>query len=107
MSLTRLVLLSSLVMMSSAAYAADYTITIKDHKFTPAELEVPADKAFSILVKNEDASPEEFESHDLKREKIIKGNSEATIKIGALKPGTYKFFGEFHEKTAQGKIVAK
>lgn len=89
------------------AEAATYTIVIKDHKFDPADIEVPAGQKIKLLVKNQDATPEEFESKELKREKIIKGNSEAVIAIGPLKPGTYKFFGEFHEKTAQGRIIAK
>lgn len=97
------------LMLSAGARAADdaYTLSIKDHRFEPALLEVPAGKKLKLVVKNLDATPEEFESHDLKREKVIPGKSQATINIGPLKPGTYKFFGEFHEKTAQGQIVAK
>jgi plastocyanin len=93
----------------AAALAADdtVTLTIKDHRFEPARLEVPAGKKFNLVVKNLDATPEEFESHDLKREKVIAGKGQATITIGPLKPGTYKFVGEYHEKTAQGQMVAK
>jgi len=91
------------------AMAADdtYTLTIKDHRFEPSQLEVPAGKKLKLLVKNLDATPEEFESHDLRREKIIAGKGQATILIGPLKPGTYKFVGEYHESTAQGQIIAK
>jgi plastocyanin len=105
---TTLTLLSALL-FSTAAYAADgeYTIIIKDHKFEPARVEIPADTRVKLIVKNQDATPEEFESHDLKREKIIKGNSEAKISVGPLKAGEYKFFGEFNEKTAQGVLVVK
>ena len=94
---------------SAHALAADtgFTLTIKEHRFDPAVLDVPAGKKFNLVVKNLDATPEEFESHDLKREKIIPGKGQATISIGPLKPGTYKFVGEYHEKTAQGQIVAK
>jgi len=94
---------------SPNAPAADDTITlsIKDHRFEPARPEVPAGKKFKLVVKNLDATPEEFESHDLKREKVIAGKGQATIAIGPLKPGTYKFVGEYHESTAQGEIVAK
>ena len=92
---------------SAADTEAGYTIEIKDHKFEPAELQVPVNKKIKLLVKNLDATPEEFESKDLKREKVIKGKSEAVISIGPLKAGTYKFYGEFHEKTAQGRIIAK
>jgi plastocyanin len=89
------------------AQDAPLTLTIKDHRFEPAELQVPAGKKIRLLVKNLDATPEEFESADLKREKVIPGKSQATIVIGPLKPGTYKFVGEFHESTARGTIVAK
>jgi len=105
---TPLLLLSSLA-FTGAALAQDpsFTITIKDHRFDPSEIQVPAGKKIRLIVKNLDPTPEEFESSDLKREKVIPGKSEATIVIGPLKPGTYKFVGEFHESTAKGSIVAK
>ncbi len=84
-----------------------YTLSIQDHKFTPETLEIPANTKVKLLVKNLDSTPEEFESHDLKREKVIKGKSEAIIPIGPLKPGVYKFFGEFHEATAKGKLIVE
>ena len=97
------------LMFGAGALAAEDTfeLAIKDHRFEPAQLEVPAGKKLKLLVKNLDATPEEFESHDLKREKVIAGKGQATINIGPLKPGSYKFFGEFHPKTAQGQIIAK
>jgi len=84
-----------------------FTIVIKDHRLNPAVLEVPAGKKIKLVVDNQDPSPEEFESHSLNREKIIPGNSKATIFIGPLKPGSYEVFGEFNQATAQGRIVAK
>jgi plastocyanin len=86
---------------------ATVTLTIKDHRFSPERLEVPANQKVTIVVSNQDASAEEFESKELKREKVIKGNSQAKILVGPLKPGEYKFFGEYHEDTAQGVLVAK
>ena len=92
----------------TAAFASDeYNIVIKDHKFSPANIEVPADVKVKLVVDNQDATPEEFESYELHREKIIQGNSKAVIFVGPLKVGTYKYFGEFHEKTAQGTITVK
>lgn len=93
--------------IAANAYAEDYTVTLKNHTFTPAELTVPADKKIVLTVKNEDSSPAEFESHDLKREKVIKGGKTAVIKIGPLKPGRYAFEDEFHDATAQGVLIAK
>lgn len=104
--------LAIIVLFGNVAAAEDaklkeFTLVIKNHVFTPARLEVAAGEQFNLIVDNQDATAEEFESHDLSREKIIKGNSKAVIKIGALKAGEYKFFGEFNEKTAQGILVAK
>ena len=83
------------------------TIEIKDHLFHPSEIEIPANTKVKLLVKNLDPTPEEFESFELNREKVISGNSQAVIFIGPLAPGEYPFFGEFYPKTAQGMIRAK
>lgn len=91
----------------AAQAADDFTLTIKDHKFSPAELTVPANKRVTITVVNADATPEEFESDELKVEKIIAGNSKAIVRVGPLKPGRYGFFGEFHEDTAKGAVIAE
>jgi plastocyanin len=93
-----------------AAMAADeveVTISIKDHKFEPAEVKVPAGKAIKLTVKNLDSTAEEFESKPLKIEKVIAGNGTAVIRLKAQAKGTYKFFGEYHEKTAQGVLSAE
>lgn len=94
--------------LSSAVFAEDaYTITIKDHRFTPERLVVPAGQKVKVTVDNQDASPEEFESYELNREKIVGAGRQAVIFVGPLKKGEYKYFGEFHSKTAQGVIAAE
>ncbi|MHB1076992.1 cupredoxin domain-containing protein [Thiobacillus sp.] len=97
------------LMFPLAALAADLeaALTIKDHQFTPSELKVPAGKKVKLLVSNLDSTPEEFESHELNREKLVAGHGKATIYIGPLAPGKYPFYGEFHDKTARGVIVAE
>ena len=82
-------------------------IEIRDHLFYPSEVVIPADTKVKLLVKNLDPTPEEFESYELNREKVIAGNSQAVIFIGPLAPGEYPFFGEFYPKTAQGKILVE
>ncbi|MFN7038293.1 MAG: cupredoxin domain-containing protein [Alphaproteobacteria bacterium] len=79
-------------------------LVIKEHRFHPNELSLPAGKKIKLIIKNEDSTVEEFESFDLKREKIIPAGGEIKVNIGPLKAGEYKFFGEFHEATAQGII---
>jgi plastocyanin len=93
----------------SVVHADDtaFALTIKDHRFEPSEITVPTDQKVKLVIKNLDATPEEFESHDLNREKIVAGGREITLYIGPLKAGTYGFFGEFHQDTAQGRIIAK
>ncbi len=101
--------LAILLSGSLAAFAqdADFAIAIKDHKFSPDRIEIPAGKKVKLIVDNQDATPEEFESNSMKIEKVIPGKSKATIYVGPLKAGEYKFAGEFNEKTAKGVIVAK
>ncbi|MCZ6767272.1 MAG: cupredoxin domain-containing protein [bacterium] len=84
-----------------------YVIQIKDHQFSPVRIVVPAGEKIKLRIENLDPTPEEFESHDLNREKIVIGGGKITVYIGPLKPGTYKYFGEFHEDTARGVIIAK
>ena len=95
-----------LLAAATAAQAAPPVIRleIRDHLFYPAEVVIPADTRVKLLVVNRDATPEEFESYELNREKVILGGTEAVIFLGPLEPGRYPFFGEFHPKTAQGVV---
>ena len=92
---------------AAVARADDYVLTIKDHKFTPAEIKVPANQRVIITVINEDATAEEFDSGALKVEKVIAGKSKGTVRIGPLKPGRYPFIGEYNEATAKGTVIAE
>jgi hypothetical protein len=82
-------------------------IEIRDHLFYPDVVEIPADTKVKLLIRNLDPTPEEFESYELNREKVVAGNSETVVFIGPLPAGEYPFFGEFFPKTAQGKVVVK
>ena len=90
-----------------AAVQGEYTIVIKDHKFEPEQLTIPANQKVKLVIDNQDSPPEEFESNDLKREKIIQGNSQGTVMVGPLTPGAYHFVGEFHEDTAKGVMIVE
>ncbi len=93
--------------IAGAAGEPEFTIVIKNHRFAPAEVTIPAGKKVKLVVDNQDSTPEEFESHSLNREKVIPGNSKAVIWVGPLKPGTHEFVGEYHEATAKGKLIVK
>lgn len=104
-----LILLLPALFAPIASIAADPEIplVIKDHRFVPEEVKVPAGKKVKLVIDNQDSSSEEFESHELNREKVIPGNSKAHVFIGPLNPGKYPFYGEFNEKTARGVVIAE
>jgi plastocyanin domain-containing protein len=93
--------------VSAQEKPAEIAVTIENNRFVPSEIRVKAGKPFVLVVTNKDAKPEEFESKDLRIEKVIPPGKTANIRVRALKPGTYPFFGEFNTKTAQGQIVAE
>src|SRR5258708_29555918 len=97
----------TLSIFNPAGAEENFNILFKDPGVAPPELQVPAGRTITLRVDNQDSTPEEFESHSLKREKVVAGKSKASIKIGPLKPGTYEIVGKLHESTAYGRIVAK
>jgi hypothetical protein len=105
----RNLLFVSLLSLPVLGNAADLemTLVIKDHKFTPEQLKVPAGKKIKLLVDNQDPTIEEFDSHDLNREKVIPPKSKGVVYIGPLAPGKYTFVGEFNAATAQGVVIAE
>ncbi|MAM69542.1 MAG: hypothetical protein CMP91_00170 [Gammaproteobacteria bacterium] len=97
----------SVYCITAFAASQEFELRIREHLFYPSNLEVPANQKIRLVIINEDATPEEFESYELNREKVIPGNSRTVIFIGPLSPGEYVFFGEFYPRTAQGKIIAR
>jgi len=100
-------LAAGLLALPALAATPEFTLVIKDHRFVPAELVIPAGQKVKLVVDNQDATPEEFESQRLNREKIIPGNSHAPVFVGPLEAGRYTFFGEFNPTTAQGVLIAR
>lgn len=100
-------ILAGLLAVSAAAAETRAMIIIKDHKFEPAEIRVPKGERVELTIDNQDATPEEFESHDLRVEKVIPGGSRGVVRFGPLDPGTYPFIGEFNQATAQGKVIVE
>ncbi len=105
----RVLPIAVVLLLPFAAFAeeADYHLVISQHRFQPAEISIPAGKKVKLQIENRDATPEEFDSHALNREKVVPANSRAIVFIGPLEPGRYAFMGEYHANTAQGAVVAK
>src|SRR5215831_15958011 len=94
------VVLAALSVASAQTLAQEFNLVIRNHKFEPQEIRVPAGKRVSIYVSNEDGTPEEVE-------KVIPGKSKGLVRIGPLAPGRYEFFGDFHADTAKGTVIAE
>jgi hypothetical protein len=102
-----ILIVAALAAGTATAAEPEYRLVLKDHRFTPTELSVPAGRKVKLVVENQDPTPEEFESYSLNREKIVAGNGRIVVFVGPLKPGRYEFFGEFNAGTARGWLVAQ
>jgi plastocyanin len=110
LSLPSIIAAAFALLLALPALAEDATLfklVANDGVFTPAVIEVPAGKRVQLEVTNAGKTPVEFESKELKQEKVIPPGGKATLTIRALKAGEYKFVDEFHEKSGQGKLIAK
>ncbi len=103
----KVLIIALLFPLNVFAVDADYKLVIRDHRFEPAELTIPANKKLLLLIENQDATAEEFDSHALNREKMISAHGTIKLYIGPLSPGSYPFSGEFHEDTAKGTLIAR
>jgi hypothetical protein len=99
--------LGSLLMTPVSAATPEFEIEIKNHLFHPDTLIIPEKVKVKLIIYNRDSTPEEFESYELNREKVILGGRKAIVFIGPLSPGEYPFFGEFNPQTALGTIIVK
>ena len=99
------------VLFAPIAHAAEEMLVVKvsakDGKFEPLRIEVPAGKRFKMEISNDGKGPMEFESKDLKQEKVLAAGAKSSVVINALKPGTYAFFDEYHMDAPKGQIIAK
>jgi plastocyanin len=102
-------LLSALLSLGTMAIADDGTtieVSVKDHKFEPAEVKAAAGTAIVFKVKNLDAAPVEFESEPLQFEMVVKPNAEIVVKVKPQKAGRYVFFDDLHQDT-KGTLVVE
>ncbi|MEI9886778.1 MAG: cupredoxin domain-containing protein [Rhizomicrobium sp.] len=103
-----LLLAAAVVLIAAPAFAgAPIPVTLKNHKFSPATIRVKAGVPNVIVLTNNDAEAEEFDSSSLKVEKVVAGHSTGNVRLRPLAPGRYPFMGEYHASTAQGVVIAE
>ena len=107
----RLMSLAFLALFSEAAALAEedpvFTIKFADGKIDPPVVEVPANRRFKLILQNEGTTPVEFESNELRREKVLGAGTSSFIVIKRLDPGEYQFFDDFHLDTPPAKLIAR
>ncbi len=99
-----------LLITAMPAWAEDlptFKVEMKDGVITPLRLEVPADKPFKIEIHNTGTTPAEFESIELRKEKVVAPGAVSFVVIKKISPGEYKFFDDFHPNAPQVTVVAK
>ncbi|BBO59328.1 cupredoxin domain-containing protein [Mycoavidus sp. B2-EB] len=84
-----------------------FELDMADGKLTPSRIEVPANQPIKISITNSGKKAAEFESIQLRKEKVLAPGSKSFVVIKKMAPGEYKFFDDFHQATAQGVIVAR
>jgi len=92
---------------SAGADEAAIPLSLKDHKFAPAEIHVKANVPNVLALTNTDDTAEEFDSTSLKVEKVVASHSSGNVRLRPLAPGRYPFMGEYHADTAQGVVIAE
>jgi hypothetical protein len=101
--------LAPLLALGKPAFAAEeptFAIEFKDGTVTPTRIEVPAKTRFRLELKNSGKTAAEFESNEMKKEKVLAPGTTSSLIIRTLDPGEYKFFDDFHQQ-ARGVLVAK
>ena len=86
-----------------------YTVqlTARDGRFYPETLSVPAGQRVKIVFRNDGPGIEEFDSRDLRQEKVVMPGATLAFVLAPLKPGVYRFIGELHPDTAKGQVIAE
>lgn len=108
--MTRNILILLLALPFSSALAAElptFEVIAKDGQLFPAELRVPAGQRIKLSISNQGQDAVEFESNDLRKEKVLAPGVTSFVVIAPLKPGSYAFFDEFHPDTGNMKLIAE
>jgi plastocyanin len=103
-----IVCLTALLVFAAPALADDpsFAITLRNNAFVPSEITIPAGVKVKLVVRNDNATPSEFESTQLHREKVVTPGQQVSVFVGPLSPGSYEFFDDFHPKT-RGRLIVR
>ena len=82
-------------------------VVVKDGRFSPERIEVPAGARIKLTLQNDGPGPLEFENDDMHIEKVLAAGARSFVVLPKLKPGEYSFVDEFNPITGELVVVAK
>jgi len=102
-----LVLPALLAGIAQAADLPTFKLEMNDGKLNPERIEVPAGQRIKIEVHNIGKGAAEFESIQLRKEKVLAPGASSFLVFRSLDVGTYAFFDDFHLDMPPASMVAK
>jgi hypothetical protein len=90
-----------------AAALAEVPLAMEKDKFVPAELRVPANKPFVLVLTNKDDISHELDIPKLRIERKVRAGQTLKIRMPALKVGKYEIADDDSTPSLNGAIVAE
>ncbi len=84
-----------------------FEVTVRDGRFHPDRLEVPAGVRVRLVLKNEGPGPLEFENDEMHIEKVLSAGATSFVVLPKLQPGEYGFVDEFNPITGELTVIAR
>ncbi len=100
-------LIAAFALVAGAQELPTFEISMKDGRFSPERLEVPAGKRVKLVLKNEGRTPAEFENLSMRVEKVLAPGVTSFVVLHNLRPGEYRFIDEFHPQGGSVTLVAQ
>lgn len=97
-------------LLAQTAFADEdpvFAIQFTDGAIVPSTIEVPANTRFKLELRNTGKSPVEFESIELRKEKVLGPGVTSFVVIRRLDPGEYRFFDDFHLDMPPATLIAR
>ncbi len=84
-----------------------FHIVVKDGRFAPDRVEVPAGRRVKLTLQNDGPGSLEFENDEMHIEKVLSAGARSFVILPPLKPGEYDFVDEFNPITGELKVIVK
>ena len=100
-------LFAGILSVAQAQELPTFHVVVKDGRFAPERLEVPAGRRIKLTLQNDGPGPLEFENDEMRIEKVLSPGAQSFVVLPPLKPGAYSFIDEFNPITGELTVTAK